>query len=275
MGGTSSFFSKSIGVYLIAILFFLLGVSGEDFRVEKSFHFIVYYNNCKRSFLDRLIREAEDAYTEIAEELRFFREDPWVWERRAKIFIFDSKEDYLKETNMPSWSGGCARPLEKTIYTYSGSYKFFGYTLIHELTHLVFREIIKKARVPLWLEEGVAVYMERKREASSLVRLMGRLIRENKVIPFEEFLDLEFADLDKERSPQDELRGLSYVEKFYLQSFSLVYFLIKKYDMYRFTSMLRKIREGDTFSESFSSTYRILRSREKLEEEWRDFYQRR
>ena len=274
MGRTRYLFSKNIAIFLIFTLS-LINISEKDFKRKKSFHFVVYYNNCSQNFLDRVIREAESAYTEIAEELRFFREDPWVWDNRAKIFILDSKEDYLKATHMPSWSAGCAYPSKKTVYTYTGSYKFFGYTLIHELTHLVFREIIGESRVPLWLEEGVAIYMERRKEAYNLVKAVKSLIRKNEIIPFGEVLSLEFRDLDKERGPSEEFRGISFVEKFYLQAFSLVYFLIKEYDMFRFTILLRKIREGYSFSESFSSTYRLLNNREKFEREWRDFYLRR
>jgi len=271
MGRARYLFSKNIAIFLIFTLS-LINISGEDFKEKKSFHFIIYYNNCSQDFLDRVIREAESAYTEIAEGLRFFREDPWVWDKRAKIFVLDTREDYLKISNMPSWSSGCAYPSKKTIYTYAGSYKFFGHTLIHELTHLVFREIIGESKVPLWLEEGIAVYMEKRGEAYSLVKAVKSLIRENGIIPFREVLSLESGDLDKEREPSEEFKGISFVEKFYLQAFSLVYFLIKKYDMFRFTIFLRKIREGYSFSESFSSTYRLLNNKEKFEKEWRNFY---
>ena len=247
MGKSRRILPKNIGIYLIALVLIIFSgtlKSEEDWQERKSMHFIVYYKECSENFLDSLLNKAEDGYREITRELRFFRDEPWVWKKRATIYVFATKEDYLKDTSMPDWSVGCARPFEKTIFTYAESYKFFHYVLTHELAHLILREFIGQAEVPLWLDEGVAIYMERKGKFSQFVGRAERMVKEAVYIPFEEFFSTQFTDLDKERDPDKELEGDNYVEMFYLQSFSLVYFLIKEYDNYRFIRLLRQIRDG-------------------------------
>jgi len=260
----------ALAVILFGFVFY--SFTEEEWKIRKSTHFIVRYKNCSDSFLYKLVDQAEDAYREVTQELRFFRDEPWLWDKRALIYVFDTKDDYLSHTQMPAWSTGCARPFEKTVYTYSESYEFFKYTLTHELAHLIFREFVGKVSIPLWLDEGVAVYMERRRESSSMEPGVRKLVRENLYIPFNEFLYLNFEDLDKQRGPDKELRGLDFVGRYYLQSFSIVYFLIQKYDNYKFTRLLRKLKSGKGVNEAFLDTYGAFRDIEDFEEQWRKFY---
>jgi hypothetical protein len=57
------------------------------------------------------------------------------------------------------------------------------------------------------------------------------------------------------------------VELFYLQSVSIVDFLIEKYGTRKFTTFCRNIRDAKTLNEALSRTYR-LDDIEELEEEW-------
>ena len=267
------FLRKDIVLFLGVFLFLVSNSFAEqEWKIQKSTHFIVYYNNCSDSFLYRLIDRAETVYREITQELRFFRDEPWLWDKRALVYVFDKKEDYIDYTDMPSWSTGCARPFEKTIYTYSESYEFFQHTLTHELAHLIFREFIGKVSIPLWLDEGVAVYLERLEESSSMKIASARLAREGLYMPFNQFLKLNFKDLDNQANIQQDSQEFNAVGRFYLQSFSIVYFLIKEYDQYKFTQLLRKLKEKKGFEEAFLSTYRAFKNIEEFERQWIRFY---
>ena len=63
------------------------------------------------------------------------------------------------------------------------------------------------------------------------------------------------------------LTGSALLELFYLQSVSIVDFLIEKYGTKKFTTFCRNLRDAKTLNEALSSTYR-LKDIQELEEEW-------
>ncbi len=268
-------FPKNLKIYLVTIIVFSFfsQVYSQDWKKQESNHFVIYYNNASQKFLDRVLERAESCYRKVAQELGYFREDPWLRSKKALIYVFDNKEKYLDETGMPEWSQGSSLPLEKRINTYAGAYPFLDYTIIHEVTHIIFAEFLGNKRAPLWLEEGVAVFMERRDSALKLKEKMADLIRKDNYIPFEKILSLDFDGLDKERNPSEEIQAISFVEKFYLQSWSMVYFLITQYDIFEFRELVGNLRESRGFKESFLRTYRNFIDLEEFENKWREFYQ--
>lgn len=269
------FFKKNIRIILailLSVVFVQKVYSEKEWAIEESQHFIVYYKNASDMFLNRLIERAEGCYRDIAEEFGFFRRNPWLWEDRAEIYVYDTREEYLSETGMSAWSSGCARPRIKEVYTYSGSGRFLDYTIIHELTHLIFSEFTGGVDLPLWFEEGAAVYMERKGEAHKLKSKIKQVLERNKFIPLADLMGLASVDLDKERDAFDLPVGDNYIELFYLESWSVVYFLIKEYDIYEFKQLVRNLKAGRSFKDSVLRTYRDFRSLKELEKEWKSYY---
>lgn len=276
MGRQPGVLKKDPFVYLI--LFFLLASfslsAAEDWRIRNSYHFVIRYKNSSYRFLDRLANKVEDSYRLITQDLGFLRDEPWVRDNRASIYVYDSHEEFLENSDMPSWSVGFARPQERSIYTYADSYDFLKYVLVHELTHLILREFIgNRAVIPMWFEEGVATYIERKKDVSQLDWKIRYFLKNNKMIDFATFLKIEQKDLSDERNPQDGLEGGSDVEAFYLQSFSMVNFLFEEFDRYKFVQLLRSIKKEGDFDRVFFKTYWSLRNAEGLEKKWREFYQ--
>ena len=274
MGKKRRFFKRNTLVYLV--IFTICGnflvQAEQDWRTRNSHHFIVYYKNSSHRFLDRLINKAEDSYRTITQDLGFSRDEPWVWKKRALIYVYDTKDEYLENSDRPEWSVGFARPCEKTVYTYSDSYDFLKDVLVHELTHLILREFIGSAKVPLWFEEGVATYMERKKDASTHVSKMRTLVKEARFIGFDDFLRLKMEDMGGERNLHDALQGQNLVERFYLQSFSVIYFLFEEYKKYKFLDLLRKIKKEGSFDGAFFKVYRVFRDEKDLERQWVEFY---
>lgn len=245
----------------------------SQMRERKSMHFIVNYDSAvHRSFVDKLIAEAEDSYRAIAKDLNFFRDEPWVFDKRAKIYVYKDQKEYLEKTGMPDWSYGAANINSKEVHTFDGAWKIFKYTLVHELTHLIFKEFIgDRGRIPLWLNEGAAMYMEHKAHRG---RLAGRvkLVLAKEFIPMKEFMTMNFSDIEQVSNPEGSLQGDDYVSAFYLQSFSLVNFLIKKYNNFRFGVFCREIAKGTDPEKALFEAYNSLRDYEKLEAQWRRFY---
>src|SRR3989338_7116526 len=133
----------------LGLSFWILGFSTCSFAFddkgwneEKSAHFIVYYKNAEERFVRQTIDKAEEYYKSIAENLGFTRYDFWLWDKRAKIYIYDSAEDYQAATGKPAWSGGVAFSHQKVIETYPWAQGFMQSLLPHELGHIIFREFI-------------------------------------------------------------------------------------------------------------------------------------
>lgn len=218
----------------------------DNWRIVKTTHFVVYYKNAKEDFLEHLVERAEDYYNKIADNLGFRRFNFWLWDNRAKIYIYDSQEDYQSATAQPNWSAGCSVAKEKVIKTFPDARGFFDMVLPHEMGHIIFREFIgfDNPAVPLWLDEGVASYQEnlRRSMAHSLVK---------KAIENESFLDLEkLSNLNPQLSQDTELVNL-----FYSESLSIIDYLIKEFGSDNFVFFCQNLKEKNNLEAALASAY--------------------
>jgi len=251
------------GLSLPIALFCLFVISAEcrpeaEWKEKKSEHFIVYYKEFHRDFLGRLIRQAEHFYRKITDDLGYTRYDYWTWDNRAKIYIYNDKEDYLKGTRQPEWSVGAADSRNKEIIAYYGaSAEFFNTVLPHEMGHLMLREFIGlEASVPLWFEEGVATMQEKGRR--HLARRQVRQALSNKTfIPLDSLSDIDI------RGEKEEPK----VRLFYNEALMVIIFLIDRFGRDKFVNLCRSIRDGKNFEEALSDTY-YGRTLEQLNKEF-------
>jgi len=128
----------------------------------KGRHFIVRCagpNALARSVLQR----AEAEYDRIASELGYVRYGGfWTWDRRVSVFVYPDRETFVQTCQAPPWAAGKADRASRSVSGYAGHRLFLDAFLPHELAHLIFRDFVgDEACVPLWLEEGVAVWAER------------------------------------------------------------------------------------------------------------------
>ena len=184
----------------------------------KSTHFIVYYKNAPVEFIDRLLNKAESYYDGIATSLGFNRYNFWLWDNRAKIYIYDDASDYKEATSQPSWSGGSTIMAEKIIYAYPSARNFLEETLPHEMGHIIFREFVgfHNPAVPLWLDEGVASYQQKSNSPFTNTLLKEALKKGN----FIKLQDLSGFNLFR-------ATDVASVQIFYSEAFSVVNFLVK------------------------------------------------
>ena len=81
---------------------------------DSSPHFIVYFDSSiPKTYVRKVIRRAESLYDTETKALGFIRFDFWLWENRAKIFIYNTREDYVKNRVVPEWSGASVDVKEK------------------------------------------------------------------------------------------------------------------------------------------------------------------
>ena len=226
-------------------------------QTEKSQHFIIYYQNAPAEFIDELVYKAEDYYNSIMEELGFRRFDFWTWDNRAKIYLYNDKSSYLKETQDKIWSAGQVSIRSRVIKTFIGQNNFFDSILPHEMTHIIFRDlVVLKARLPLWIDEGVACSQEKS-------NLPERMKTAKSFVENGAYLKLDRLS---------EIFSLNLIvpELFYSESASLIVFLMSTYGKESFLDFSRKLRDGEEWQEAILNTYRFSNLAE-LETAWKNF----
>jgi len=252
----------------VVIIFLLLATAvAEEWEVIKSEHFLVYYLEDK-AFAKEVSKEAEKYYDRIAADLGYPRYDKfWQWENRVKIYLYRTHEEFLQATGKPKWVNGTAFYNEKKIVTYRWNKGFLHGLLPHELTHLIFRDFVgfpaSGGGIPLWIDEGVAQWEERDKR-KLVAKIVKELIKEGDYIPLSELVLINVADTEK---------NYAIVRKFYVQSVSLVGYLMNKYSAAKFTLFCRQLRDGKSVNEALSFTYtNSIRNINELEEKWIEYY---
>lgn len=251
-------------VSVLMVLFLSLSIllaNPDDWRIAKSTHFIVYYKNAPKDFLEKLISKSEDYYNTIAENLGFRRYNFWLWDNRAKIYVYDDVTDYQNVTGLPAWSWGAVIPKEKTIHVFPYTEWFFEIILPHELGHIIFREFVgfDNTAIPIWLDEGVASYQEKFRRPVAN-RLVRKAMNENR------FISLEWlSNISPHSIKEPEI-----VELFYAASISVVDYLIKEFGKDRFFFFCQALRDKKNFEETMASIYRFKNIKE-LDSSWQRY----
>ncbi|MFH1062060.1 MAG: hypothetical protein V1747_04150 [Candidatus Omnitrophota bacterium] len=258
----------------------------QDWAQVSSDHFVVYYNEIYENFASDVSRKAEEYYNSIADDLGYVRySNFWKWDKRVKIYIYPDHISYLSATDQQSWSHGIADYYKKEIISYAWGKDFLKSLLPHEMAHLIFRDFVGfKSEIPLWLDEGVAQWEETDLKAQRL-SMIKQQARQNILLPIETMIDLDIRTIktdqkisikamaiDDAQTPLLEMDGNALVNIYYLQSFSLVGFLMERYGSDSFVVFSRQLRDGKPISDALKFAYpQQLRSIEELEKQWKQY----
>ncbi|MDD5560729.1 MAG: hypothetical protein PHT50_01155 [Candidatus Omnitrophica bacterium] len=233
----------------------LKAYAGKDTwnNIEKSKHFIIYYQDASSDYINRLVREAERCYRNITTYLGFMRFDFWIWDNRCKIFLYPDEETYLGATGVISWSRGHVQIAKKEISTYMWQEMLFDTILPHEMGHIIFREFVgyNKA-LPLWLDEGVACmqeYESKERLATAKCLVNLKL----------------YTHLDDLSKISDSSVIIPFI--FYNESASIVDFLLRRFGRNKFVDFCRSLRDQPDWVQSLRGVYRI-KNLDELEKLW-------
>ncbi|MFT5169833.1 MAG: hypothetical protein ACI8Q2_000447 [Candidatus Omnitrophota bacterium] len=236
----------------------------EDWNEYKRTHFIVYYNEAPLDFVKTVEKAADEYYRSIARNMGYTRYKGWTYDERTRIYIYDSQAHYVKSAKTYSWSHGVASPRDRVIRTFPAAHGFFDSTLPHEIGHIIFREFIGfKAEVPLWFEEGVAMYQEKAKRWGShdTVRLA---IKNGDFIPIPELSVMRLTS----KTPRETV-GL-----FYKEAASIVYYMITELGEVRFARFARELKEGKSFESAMAKIYVRFRDYEALNKAWRRYLEK-
>lgn len=254
-------------LFSLAILFLLpalLFADTQKWNISRSKHFIVHYNNAGEDFIGRLIDKAEGYYDDIAERLGFRRYNFWLWDNRARIYIYDDAASYQSATGRPHWSFGSAIAKEKIIHSFPNEQGFFDRILPHEMGHIIFREFVgfDNPSIPLWLDEGVASYQERIDLAAVKMVAQEALSKGT----------LTGVDTLVKFKPE-ETKDTEAVKAFYAGAISMVDYLIKEFGSDNFEYFCRNLRDKKDFQKALAASYPFKNTTE-LDWEWREYLQK-
>ncbi|MDO9465066.1 MAG: peptidase MA family metallohydrolase [bacterium] len=255
--GTKKLWHLTLFFALILFLFLGCNILAEDWKIYKSDHFSVYYEE-DLSFTQRVGYKAEEYYKQLDRSVGFTRFGKfWTFDKRCKIYVYANKKNYLENNDIPSWSAGFANYDKREIVSYKESENFLISLLPHEMTHLILADFIEK-NIPLWFNEGLAVSMELTSKSGYISAIKEELKKDACLSIYEV--------LDKTGYPEDEEKVLL----FYSISYSLVDFLRSK-GQYRFTNLCRALRDGKSFEDALRSSYQFdFENLERLDEKWQE-----
>lgn len=190
--------------------------------------------------------------------------------KKPRVYIFANQQDYLDKAGSLRYNvkntGGIAIPRSARkpaeIYSFLNDNLMDG-ALPHELTHLLFKEIAAglktDAVMPLWINEGMAVYEEKGRACKMKAR---EALESGALIPLAEIVGYTAypADLNKN-------------QLFYAESASIVEFLLAEYGGAKFTLFSRKlVSDRKRIDEAlFSTYYPHIKNVSQLNDAWLKF----
>ncbi|RKY33687.1 MAG: hypothetical protein DRP69_06060 [Candidatus Duberdicusella sinuisediminis] len=269
-------------VFFLSLFFCFtcFSIKALEWKELKGEHFIIYVLK-EDAFSQEALRRAEKYYQDIAHYLGYARySNFWTWDNRVKIYIYPDKKSYLKYSGQPQWSEGMANYTNKQILTYRGAKSFLDSILPHEITHLLFRDFIGfESKVPLWLDEGVAQWAQEK-DRRKIMEFMKQSFDKGIVLSFKDMMNIDVNKINSIDSIhiryalQKEptlmfLSGDNLVKLFYLQSASLVGFLIERHGNSRFTDFCRYLKRGEPLDSSLRKAYpKLITDLDQLQSLW-------
>ncbi len=195
---------------------------------------------------------------------------PWMAKERVKVYLYKSKKSYVEgEFQPPAWSNGVAFYDRKLIATYEvkPQAKIFS-VLAHEMAHLFFESYWgeEKKLPPVWLNEGLAMLEEAedaKNPEKSEWYLSMEILEGGNYLPFHRFMKIQ-PTRDLANSDRDT------VTLWYVQAYSMVYFLYRKHSRLQFLNFCKLLRDGKPLKKVLWQVYRF-QSLAKFEKAWRDW----
>ena len=252
-------------LYLVYCLCTLpVAAAAEAWQEKTSAHFRVFYQQ-DAAFAATVLTYAEAYYRQIRLDLgltHVVQRDQilWLWDKRCQIYLYPDRQAYMRTTGAPAWSGGFVQYQRRTVYSFLGATAFLEQTLPHELAHLLFREFVgfENARVPRWLDEGVAQYAEVGRREAAW-GIMRAWLAQGLYIPLDQL---------NHWRPGHASGGAAHL--FYTQAVTLVHFFLAAYGSRRFLDFCSNLRDGYSVERalSFATSSRIA-SLSALEDAWR------
>lgn len=214
----------------------------------------IYWYKGEQPFAQKLMAVARQALARLADNTGAHLEKP------VKLYIYANSQDLKGAMIYPQeWTGGVAFTRYGTIAIGIAPDKLdWGKrAIVHELTHLVIHQMTLNPYndLPTWLDEGLAMYNEGALEPGYRANL-DKAIAENNLISVRSL-----------SSPFSAYAGESILS--YVQSYSLVEFLIENYGQGKMLELLTTFKQGSSYDAALEKVYGF--NMDGLDTLWRDY----
>ncbi len=191
----------------------------------------------KRDFAEQLLRAAEQARAAAFE--KWGAGSRTDWKPVCEVFLYATAADYSKATGKPATSPGhstlqiqnkavTARRLDLR----ADEPGLLGCVLPHETTHLVLADLFADAPLPRWADEGIAVLAEPRGQLDRYMRTLHRCRQQGQLVALAQLLHkADYADA-------------AHITAFYVESVSVVEFLVAEKGPRAFVQFLRDVPGG-------------------------------
>lgn len=276
---------KASGMGLVGLMILSLVVTQEasasvtgsngnfsDWQMIRGQHFIIHIEDRNYFGGKTILQKAEATYSRLSSAFGY-SDRTWLGEKRCRIFVYRTKRSYLKGTQRPEWSNASSSFAEEgpMVQGYLESPTLLEAELPHEIAHLIFREHvgIDNPEVPLWLDEGIALWSEgaadpsASRKICSLKNVVAEKAASDELIPLERLNEVRAGMAFPGWASQES------VSLFYAQSYSLVNYLIHEYGQPRFAEFLKQLEAQRSVEDSLKKNYGVFfRDLSSFEKEW-------
>jgi hypothetical protein len=248
------------------------------FRIKLPFELATEHYVIKTDIGDHVPKSVGGAMEQLyIEYSRIFKVTPEHERGKTEVILFDKKDDFLAYANRIG-----AKPQKDSLGFFRAStrgpdlivtYKrregeFHTLSILyHEATHQFVRMVVPHREIPLWLNEGLAVYFENSEYRGGKLRtgiiprsrlaLLQRHLQKGKYVPLRDLM----------KRGRDSFDGVCYAE-----SWSLVYFFVHarggRYSKH-FSLFFRAVRDGDDVEKAFEK--HLTPKYDALERAWKKF----
>lgn len=237
----------------------------RDYRQQETFvravtrHFTIQFDgNENRDLYRTVIEILEDAYREVGRALSYYPDE-------AITVILYTAQQFQDVTRLPGWAGAS---YDGKIRLPSAGYerqpdvlrKLLYHEYVHAVIHAVTRQQMTAVkdtpspRVPVWLHEGLAQYLEAGSERDRVDAQLRTVAQRQSLIPLS-VLEGSFMRFNSNQA------SLAYAE-----SLSVVGHLVNRYGLYRVSRLLEALSKHRTIDaacrDAFATSY------EAIEKSW-------
>ncbi len=201
-------------------------------------HAAIRFRPADRPLAERIVEDVEDGYRHVSANLGIASAPPFT------VYLASTGEEFraLTAGAVPDWGVGCALPGRRAIVLRHphGAPQDLRETVFHEVSHILLRGVTGDREVPVWFDEGVAMWNAAEWRWGQSYE-MASAAAWGSLLPLREIDDvLTFA------SPKAQLA--------YAESFFAVSHLVRTAGPDAIARLLTDVQAGQSFDDAFSRT---------------------
>ncbi|MEW6097366.1 MAG: peptidase MA family metallohydrolase [bacterium] len=224
-------------------------------------HFVIHCND--EILADEIAGKVEEYY-DIPTHLGFGESEFWIKDK-VHIYIYDTPQEYAKVTGREGLTSGYSEFKTRAIYSYKDVNHLIEAVIPHELTHLIFADFMEfSSNYPKWLTEGLAMYEETK-YCKAYIDNYQKILEQMRGGKYLSVENLTRIDVSKENK-------IELIHFWYVESMSIVTYLIDVHGRGRLYTFCKKLREGTNLNEALKDAYSPhIKSLPELTSQWLNY----